>query len=116
MVAMLTLTTLAFEPWSRGVVLSLSGRRSSTRCWAVASDVPRGRGMDGCPPRMDTVACRCAMSNYDNCACAGMLLLPHGTHKHLRRACARLAGARATSGCLCCMQCAGGACEAQRQQ
>ena len=52
------------------------------------------------PPRMDTVACSCAMSNYDTCADAGMLLLPHGTHKHLRRACARLAGARTTSGCL----------------
>ena len=58
-------------------------------------------GWDGrLPPRMDTVACRCAMSNYDNCACAGMLLLTHGTHHHPRRACARLAGARTTSGCL----------------
>ena len=51
-------------------------------------------------PRMDTVACSCAMSDHGTCACAGMLLLPHGTHKHLRRAYARLAGARATSGCL----------------
>ena len=51
-------------------------------------------------PRMDTVTCSSAMSNYDTCADAGMLLLPHGTHKHLRRAYARLAGARATSGCL----------------
>ena len=58
-------------------------------------------GWDGrLPPRMDTVACRCAMSNYDNCACAGMLLLTHGTHHHPRRACARLAGARTTSGYL----------------
>ena len=58
-------------------------------------------GWDGrLPPRMDTVACRCAMSNYDNCACAGMLLLTHGTHHHPRRACARLAVARMTSGYL----------------
>ena len=42
----------------------------------------------------------CAMSKHGCCACAGMFLLPHGTHKHLRRAYARLAGARATSGCL----------------
>ena len=66
---------------------------SGIRCAAWAWDGQQ-------PPRMDTVACRCAMSNYDNCACAGMLLLTHGTHHHPRRACARLAGARVTSGCL----------------
>ena len=51
-------------------------------------------------PRMDTVACSCAMSNHGNCACAGMLLLPHATHQHLRRVCACLAGARTTRSCL----------------
>ena len=32
MVAMVTLTALAFEPGSRGVVLSLSGSKRPTRC------------------------------------------------------------------------------------
>ena len=31
-VAMITLTALAFEPWSRGVLLSLSGSKRPTRC------------------------------------------------------------------------------------
>ena len=46
------------------------------------------------------MGCSCAMSNHGTCAHAGMLLLPHGTHKHLSRGCARLAGTRTTSGCL----------------
>ena len=41
-----------------------------------------------------------AMSNHGNCACAGMLLLPHATHQHLSRVCACLAGARTTRSCL----------------
>ena len=43
-------------------------------------------------PRMDTVTCSCAMSNHASCACAGMLLLAHGTHMHLSCVCACLAG------------------------
>ena len=41
---------------------------------------------------MDTVTCSCAMSNHASCACAGMLLLAHGTHMHLSCVCACLAG------------------------
>ena len=33
------------------------------------------------------------MCNHGSCAHAGMLLLTHGTHQHLRRVRARLAGA-----------------------
>ena len=43
-----------------------------------------------------TLGCSCAMSNHDSCACAGMLLLTHGTHWHLSRVRACLAGAPRT--------------------
>ena len=36
------------------------------------------------------------MSNHSSCAHAGMLLLTHGTHQHLRRVRACLAGALST--------------------
>ena len=57
----------------------------------------------------------CAMSNHDSCDSAGMLLPPHSTHLHPSSVCARLAGAFTTSVRLI-HACAGGACEAWRQQ
>ena len=96
MVAMLTLTTLAFEPWSRVMLLSLSGSKRRTRWQALAPDVPRGRGMDGCPRGWTAVGCSCAMSNHGSSACAGVLQLPHGSHLYLSRVRACLAGAPCT--------------------
>ena len=52
--------------------------------------------MDGCPHGWTAVGCSCAMSDYDSCACAGMLLLTHGTHMHLSRVRASLADALPT--------------------
>ncbi len=62
----------------------------------MASDVPRGRGMDSCPRGWTAVGCSCAMSSHSSCAHAGMLLLTHGTHMHLSRVRACSAGAPRT--------------------
>ena len=47
-------------------------------------------------PMPKVVECSCAMSDYDSCACAGMLLLTHGTHMHLSCVRASLADALPT--------------------
>ena len=78
------------------MLLSLSGSKRRTRWQALAPDVPRGRGMDGCPRGWTAVGCSCAMSNHGSSACAGMLQLPHGSHLYLSRVRACLAGAPRT--------------------